>query len=61
MIILEWSNLAAEIDSLAKLQEYLKIHQIPVEGATVKFRVKVPLKALDGVIEEIVDSGGKVL
>jgi hypothetical protein len=60
MIALEWSNLTTEIKNINDLKEYIRIHQIP-ETAIVRMRIKIPITALDGVVEEIQDHGGKVL
>jgi hypothetical protein len=60
MIALEWNNLTTELKTLNDLMEYIRIHHIP-ETAIVRMRIKIPITALEGVVEEIQDHGGKVL
>lgn len=60
MIILEWLNLTAEVENLEKLREYIRIHHVP-DTAHVKMRIKIPLCAMEDIIQYIDHEKGKVL
>jgi len=60
MIYLEINKVTQEIDNLAKLRELVKANKIPGD-AEVRMRIKLPLCALEDIVQYLEHEKGKVL
>ena len=67
MITIEWgrSNLnvpySANLSTVKEINDLIKSEQINLQDATITIRCKIPGIAFEGIVGDVVGSGGKIL
>lgn len=61
MIVIEWDKYTRECASVEEVHKVIEIEKLNLQDVSMKFRVKIPGIAWEGVLQDVVGSGGKVL
>jgi hypothetical protein len=61
MITISYDKFTIECTSVEEAQKQIAIQKVPLQEATIKFRVKVPGIAFEELVNDVVGSGGKIL
>ena len=61
MIIITYDKFTIECTSIEEAQKQIEIQKVPLQEASIKFRVKVPGIAFEELVKDVIGSGGKIL
>jgi hypothetical protein len=61
MIIIDYDRFTIECSTIEEAFKQIQIQKVPLQEATIKFRVKVPGIAFEEIVKDIQGSGGKIL